>query len=366
MKKKTIWLVALMATVAFYACSQHDPESDFRVGPESGGNSVRIIEYVGDRDNWTVRIPPRIRGLPVTHIGEEVFRDSNLITVIIPNTVTYIGAGAFRNSNLTSVTIPNNVTHIGADAFANNQLTSVTIGNSVTEIGSSAFANNQLTSVTIPASVTNMGIVPFYGSPGLTAINVAPNNPSFSSANGVLFNRDGTTLLQWPAGRSDSIVIPNTVTTIGRSAFNGLQLTSITIPNNVTEIGIRAFRNNRLTNVTIPNSVTIIGERAFAENDITSITIPQGVTLIEDLAFAHNPLTSVTFASNMVTLRPFSFGLYRWDIGANEVNRMFIRGDLSMGASDGEEFVNTNLAQLYAHGGAGTYWRIVGSPYWLR
>ena len=82
-----------------------------------------------------------------------------------------------------------------------------------------------------------------------------------------------------------SVTIPNSVTSIGNSAFFGNKLTSVTIPNSVTSIEDYAFYGNKLTSVTIPNSVTSIGVYAFVENQLTSITIPDGVTSIGSGAF---------------------------------------------------------------------------------
>jgi len=160
--KKLVLGIALVAMVTFAALAQQNcPESDFRAVPIDGGRAVRIVEYLGD--NWTVRIPPRIRDLPVTHIGVNAFQRRNLISVTIPNTVTHIERAAFLGNQLTSITIPNSVIYIGGSAqyvsgrgviaegaFGDNQLASVTIGNSVILIGGGAFRGNRLSSVTIP------------------------------------------------------------------------------------------------------------------------------------------------------------------------------------------------------------------------
>jgi len=93
------------------------------------------------------------------------------------------------------------------------------------------------------------------------------------------------------------VTIPNSVTSIGNSAFWGCSgLTSVTIPNSVTSIGNSAFRNcSGLTSVTIPNSVTSIGGHAFYNcSSLTSVTIPNSVTTIGDSAFSGcTGLTSV-------------------------------------------------------------------------
>ena len=96
--------------------------------------------------------------------------------------------------------------------------------------------------------------------------------------------------------------IPNSVTTIGKSAFAYSNLTSVTIPNSVTTIGEHAFVYSQLTSVTIPDSVTTIGEYAFYENQLTSVTIPNSVTSIGAGAFAENELTSVTLGNSVTTI----------------------------------------------------------------
>ena len=101
--KKAYLGVAIIIAIIFLSCGQYDPESDFRVETLDNGRSIRIVEYVGD--NLTVRIPPRINRLPVTHIGARAFAEKNLISVTIPNSVRVIASAAFANNRLTSVII---------------------------------------------------------------------------------------------------------------------------------------------------------------------------------------------------------------------------------------------------------------------
>ena len=146
-------------------------------------------------------------------------------------------------------------------------LVSVTISNSVTTIGSYAFCNcSKLTSVTIPNSVTKIGADAFEACSKLTEINVENDNTAYSSVDGVLFNKDTTTLICYPAGKTGTTyTIPNSVTEIVADAFEGCsKLTTVTIPNSVTKIFNYAFFNcHNLTSVTIPNSVTLIGYKVF-------------------------------------------------------------------------------------------------------
>ena len=159
-------------------------------------------------------------------------------------------------------------------------LSPITIENhdySVTSIGDYAFDGcSDLTSVTIPNSVTNIGNNVFEGCSNLTAITVEGENANYSSTDGVLFNKDKTTLIACPAKKTGSYSIPNSVTNVGDCAFMDCSgLTFVTIPNGVTSIGVSAFGGcSSLTSVTIPNSVTSIGSHAFDDcSFLTSVYV---------------------------------------------------------------------------------------------
>ena len=275
----------------------------------------------------------------VTSIGSWAFSGcSSLKSITIPNGVTSIGYYAFSKcSNLTSITIPNGVKSIGNSAFYGcTSLTSITIPNSVTSIGDDAFYKcSNLTSITIPNGVKSIGNSAFYGCTSLTAINVNTGNKNYTSVNGVLFNKDKTELICYPAGKTDkSYNIPDSVTSIGEYAFDGCtslasitilngvtsiggntfsgctSLISITIPDSVTSIGNDAFEGcTSLTSVTIPNSVTSIGNSAFNGcTSLTSITIPNSVTSIGDRAFSGcTSLTSITIPNSVTEIGDYAF-----------------------------------------------------------
>jgi GH24 family phage-related lysozyme (muramidase) len=183
----------------------------------------------------------------VTTIGDWAFLGcSSLASVTIPAGVTSIGVGAFYGcSGLVSVTIPEGVTSIGRGTFSGcPSLVSVTIPASVAGIGVGAFSGcSHLASVTIPAGVTRIGEGAFRHCSSLTAISVSSENRQYKDADGVLFSKDGKTLIHYPAGNTQTAyAIPVGVTTIGMDAFAVcIGLVSVTIPAGVTTIGEAAF-----------------------------------------------------------------------------------------------------------------------------
>ncbi len=248
----------------------------------------------------------------VTSIGDYAFNGLDKVTsVSIPNSVTHIGDSAFRWCyGITSISIPNSVTYIDDYAFCYcTNLRTITIPDSVKTIGVSAFAICQsLRSVTIPASVTTISSQPFSGCTGLTQITVNSSNPYFSSDTyGVLFNKNKSELIQYPAGNTrTSYTIPNSVKTIGTSAFNkATYLTNVTIPDSVTYIGDWAFDAcEKIRNIYIPDSVTRIGVASFRKcYALTSATIGNGLTAIENSTFNYcENLKNITIGNNVKSI----------------------------------------------------------------
>ncbi|AKB34208.1 Chitin binding protein [Methanosarcina siciliae HI350] len=245
-------------------------------------------------------------GSGVTAISDGVFYNCpSLTTLKIPNSVTTIGASAFSDcSALTTVSIPNSVTIIGGSSFQGcSALTTVTIPDSVTTIGGSAFQDcSGLTTVNIGNGVTNIGNFAFMGCFDLTAIDVDTDNSAYVSIDGILYNKDVTTLVRCPPGKTGSLTIPNSVTTIGYCAFYGCTaLTSVTIPNSITTIDDYAFMGCiALNSVTIGNNVTSIGSSSFYGcTGLISVNMPDSVTSIGSSAFRDcSALTCMVFEGN--------------------------------------------------------------------
>ncbi len=112
--------------------------------------------------------------------------------------------------------------------------------------GGTGGGTNGLTSITIPGNVTNIGSDAFEGCLGLKAITVDTNDLAYSSVNGVLFDKNQVTLIQYPSGKFGNYILPISVTNLGAAAFEDCSfLTGITIPNGVTSIQPMTFSRLR-------------------------------------------------------------------------------------------------------------------------
>jgi hypothetical protein len=140
----------------------------------------------------------------------------------------------------------------------------------------------------------------------------------------------------------------STITTIPEKAFAGCWgLTGIIIPNSVTSIGKSAFNNVLLSSITIPNSVTKIENGAFAYSTLTSVTIPDSVTTIEIYAFQScSSLTSVTIGNGVTSI---GFGAF---LLCTKLTSVTFQGTI---ASSGFSGFSGDLKTKYLAGGIGTY-----------
>ncbi len=342
--------VTSIGDYAFYYCTDLTsitiPDSVTSIGDSA---------FSGCRSLTNIEIPNS-----VTSIGDLAFSDCRSLTNMkIPNSVTSIENSTFYFCySLTSIKIPDGVTRIGDYAFEDcTGLTSIEIPDSVTSIGEMAFSGTEyyydednwengvlyignhlidasedisgnyiikastktiadyafawredLTDIEIPDSVTNIGKGAFNDCGSLTSITVAENNQHYlSDEYGVLFNKDKTTLIQYPVGNDRTeYTIPDGVIIIGDCAFEHCyNLTSIEVSDSVTRIGDRTFGYcNSLINIEIPDSVTQIGDEAFEWcESLISIEIPDGVTNLGICAFAGcNSLTNIEIPDSVTSI----------------------------------------------------------------
>lgn len=276
----------------------------------------------------------------VTRIGNGAFHDCRSLTsVVIPDGVTIIENGLFDGcSDLVSVEIPDSVSEIGGNAFGDCRgLTSMTLSSNVTTIVSGAFSGCTglqrldvaednpryscvngllcdknatriiacpagLANVTIPDSVTYLegsvfagcenlvavtlppsvkyilGAGTFYGCDRLQSIIVQEGNPSYTSIDGVLYNKEVTKLVVCPPGR-ERLDVPNGIVGIGWGACSGGNLRSVSLPSSLEEIESRAFEScENLSEVDFPDGMRKIGSGAFWNcPSLSRIFIPASV-----------------------------------------------------------------------------------------
>jgi hypothetical protein len=217
----------------------------------------------------------------VTQITDGAFYNANSMTTVTfasNSSLTRIGSQAFQSSGLTSITLPDSLISIGDFAFFNNNnLTSVNFGSGsrLTTLSARVFESNAQTTVSLPATVTTIGSGLF----GRNArVTIDPANPNFAIENGVLFNKNRTTLISYAPWLTDATyVIPETVTTIAFSAFSGSRLQSINIPASVSSFGSFAFMSSsQLTSISFaPDSnLSYFPPGAFYGIPPASLTLP--------------------------------------------------------------------------------------------
>ena len=285
----SIDIPATVTSIGSYAFSGATSLVSVNIPTDSKLTSIGSDAFSGATSLVSIDIPAGVTTLDGTFAGAKSLKSIN-----IPVSVTTIGYFAFKGAtslasvnisagsklttiegyafygatSLKSINIPGGVTTIGDGAFFEaKSLRTINIPAGVTTIGDSAFARtDDLVSIKIPATVTTIGYAAFAQMDSLRSIVVDSSNTNYSSQDGVLFNKPGTTLIQHPAAKTGSTyIIPNGVINIGDFAFDReSSLVSIEIPATVTTIGGMAFQVHALESITIPAAVTTIGADAFA------------------------------------------------------------------------------------------------------
>lgn len=258
------------------------------------------VKKIGARAfSFSVKLKKVIIEPGVEEIGESAFENCDeLETVVLPESVTSIGANAFFSceklkkinlpksleilnegtffgcEGLEKIDLPDTLKELGSNLFFDcESLKEITIPASVTKIPEGVFVNcKSLASAVIPDSVRQLEIsafascenlpelnIPknaeFYASAKnytdtvdrskkLTCINIHPQNPYYTSIDGVVYSKDKSTLLGWPMAKAGEFTVPEEVVSIGEMAFTGaINLTKINIGKNVKNIGDKAFYN---------------------------------------------------------------------------------------------------------------------------
>ena len=168
--------------------------------------------------------------------------------------------------------------------YLNRDASVIFIPNSITRISDFAFSDCAARWITIPSSVTNIAATAFVKCDHLKYIAVEEDNMYYKYIDGILYTKDGKTLIHYPRNKEEeAFTLPDGVTSIGDYAFYGCNSgysyrNDITIPEGVTTIGNYAFAHSEVHSVTIPSSVTKIGEGAFDDSSTTIYLSPKART----------------------------------------------------------------------------------------
>ena len=181
----------------------------------------------------------------------------------------------------------------------------------VTEIGERAFSVDYLNSVVIPNTVTKIGKFAFARAEAYIRSSeyILERIASLKLRHVVIGNAVKDIGEGAFADNPDltEIIIPASVDEIGSFAFMYCGLTSATLSSGLKEIRVDAFSNNKLGRITIPSTVSYIGDRAFSNNKLTSVTLPAGLKEIDERAFSSNQLTEITLPAGLELIRHSAF-----------------------------------------------------------
>lgn len=267
---------------------------NFRYTVNADGKTCTIVSYDdSDPEEANVNIPSEINGYIVTQIDDLAFMEKNIISVTIPSTVVNIGAGAFANctslkavyglenclsiqqiqektffccESLKSISLPPDLKYIGEQAFLQcyalenidfptslktidraaffscTALTKIVFPDGIRKIDSAFAGCVSLNDVIIPASVEELGSGAFMDCSSLKNIHVDDKNTVFSSVNGIVYDKEQSTLWIYPSGRTDdNFSVPEGIKTLVSVSLAYSNLKSIDIPKSVKFLSDKVF-----------------------------------------------------------------------------------------------------------------------------
>ena len=268
----------------------------------SGNFAYKILEdgnaklyLYNPKYGGVVTIPETLFGRKVVEIGDAFDGNEKLTDVIIPNTVKHIGVGAFMGcKNLKYVELSDSVESIGTRAFAYcDSLETFIIGSGLKKVADNTFIMHNSNEV--------LSIKEFI---------IDPDNPYYSSQDGVWYNKDMTTLIRYPFGNKRIVYeIPEGVETIAEDAFykcniirklifpdsmRKLEAGALDYAENLSEIvmndGLKdandGYAGTDIRILQFPESVTEAG--AFIDTKLRFAAVPEAYTGVVDFAFSHN------------------------------------------------------------------------------
>ena len=268
--------------------------------PESTNESPALSGSCGEDLTW--RFDPGTGTLTISGSGKNLTCGLDAIpwaacqadikTVSLPEGLTSIGPFAFfRCTALKQIAFPTSLETIGEWAFSECPLEELRFPEGLVRIDQFAFARcTKLKEVFLPATLIAIGQVPFSSCTSLNAFHVAAGNAVYSSdASGVLFNKEQTSLIQYPYNRAGAYVIPDGVDLVFPNAF---------------------WHCPKLTELTFPASLAVIDDSAFTgSTDLEKVTYSEGLISVGWRAFEGCPkLTEVVLPKSLEEIGAYAFG----------------------------------------------------------
>ena len=245
-------------------------------------------------------------------IGQEAFNATGLGSVDLPASVRTIGDAAFNAiERLSHVGLNEGLVSIGSSAFRTTGITEIVIPDSVTTVGSSAFSEcSALTSAHIGRGVEAGQLSDaFTSSRQLSGFTVAPDNASYEAVDGVLYSKDHTSLVVYPAGKGSgtTYTVLDETTRIESGAFNSAPLKGVVLPSSLRSIGDWAFSGSYLESLVLPKAFETFGECAFSGMPSLARVDLGGTKTIGEQAFlASHALQEVDFRADLGRLTTIS------------------------------------------------------------
>ena len=185
---------------------------------------------------------------------------------------------------------------------------------SAVQIHEEALTNcKALTTLNLGPNVTMFSGKAMPGCAALTTVAVDSGNATFKSVDGVVYSKDGTTLVYYPAGKitaESTVVINEGVTKIGECAFRGCtSLTSISLPSTLKEIEEGAFQGcTALTSITLPEGVDTVGSNLFKScTSLSTVVLPSTITSLSDYMFSGCTVLNNINLDNVATIGKYTF-----------------------------------------------------------
>ena len=257
----------------------------------------------------------------VSVIDSHAFSDATLRTVRIPASVRRIDNEAFYGTGLEEIIFqddeaaPSELAELGSRVFSNTNVQTLTLPRSLVTINGDAFADmSKLASVHLgPEVAADQLVGSFANTPELARIQVDAGNPNYESLDGVLYTRDHTHLIAYPAAKNagGAYTVASGTTDIDDLAFLGAQNESVTFPDTLRRVGDQSFEGTALTTLTLPDGFETMGASAFWQMPALVSVDLGGATGVSTSAFRYDAaLSEVTFRPDLGRLTSIGEGAF--------------------------------------------------------